>query len=123
MDAKAQAKNEIMLRIEAEADPIGFLIQVARGEGLYAAKAANNTEVILVYPTLDQRIKAHLVLEKRLEKGVEEGQKGPNGQNAGLSPVDVESLREKLAADIARMIAAKKRRRRKTPAEVVVGDK
>ncbi len=91
---------DIKDRITGEADPVGFLIKLARGEGFRAATSANSPDTEIVYPTLDQRIKAQLVLEKRLFEKEGKADEEPE-QNM---QAEIDRLREKLADDLARLI-------------------
>ena len=57
-------------RIQREADPIGFLIDVANGKAIKAAFPSKDdgtkTGTVQIYPTLDQRIEAAQYLGKKL---------------------------------------------------------
>ena len=90
-------------RIESEADPVGFLIRLARGEGFEAAPSASQAvELQTVYPTLDQRIKAQTLLEKRLMEATDKS--ANSASKAPPSKTDISALRTQLAQEITRLI-------------------
>jgi hypothetical protein len=49
-------------RIETKADPIGFLKKIMDGEVVACAPMKEGTELVPVYPTLDQRMSAARIL-------------------------------------------------------------
>ena len=53
-------------RIAREADPIGLLIDVAKGNPIQAAKEKDTDDVALVRPTLEQRIAAAQMLARKV---------------------------------------------------------
>ena len=53
-------------RIAREADPIGFLIDVAKGKPIEAATEKDTDEVTMVRPTLEQRIAAAQMLARKV---------------------------------------------------------
>jgi hypothetical protein len=53
-------------RIESEADPVGFLISVSRGESIACAVMRNSKERVEVLPTLDQRMSAAGMLSRKI---------------------------------------------------------
>jgi hypothetical protein len=65
-------------RIAREADPIGFFIRVAKGDGIEAAldvlEENKRTERVLIHPTLDQRIHAQGMLLRKILPDAKTGQ-------------------------------------------------
>jgi hypothetical protein len=53
-------------RIGEEADPVGFLIRVAKGQRVKASPNDTGKYVRLVYPTMDQRMKANEILAAKV---------------------------------------------------------
>jgi len=96
---EAQTKK-LRKRIQKEADPVGFLIKIAKGEGFEAAiSLASSAEKQTVYPTLEQRLKAQILLEKKLsDSSSEEG----SNSNAALSDKEYSELKNRLMAEIAK---------------------
>lgn len=81
-------------KIRIEADPVGFLIQVAKGEPQEAASSAGAVEPGLVYPTLEQRIRAHLKLLGLLENESKEE------ENETQDYVDPVLLRDRISVHL-----------------------
>lgn len=53
-------------RIEAEGDPVGLLIAIAKGDPLKAAPVKDAADAVETYPTTDQRLNAARWLGERL---------------------------------------------------------
>jgi hypothetical protein len=91
------------IRIEQEADPVGFMIRVANGEPISAAPwdadESKRTEAAEIYPTLDQRMHAHRLL---LNKQIPDAKSAP--VRVALPPVEkAEDLLPAMAAVVAAM--------------------
>ncbi len=61
-----RTRVQTLERINQEADPIGFLIRVARGLQFEAATEAGASEKVKMYPTHDQRLDAAKVLARKV---------------------------------------------------------
>ena len=61
-----RTRVQTLERINQEADPIGFLILVARGLQFEAATEAGASEKVKMYPTHDQRLDAAKVLARKV---------------------------------------------------------
>ena len=61
-----RTRIQTLERINQEADPIGFLIRVARGLQFEAATEAGAAEKVKMYPTHDQRLDAAKVLARKV---------------------------------------------------------
>ncbi len=61
-----RTRVQTLERINQEADPIGFLIRVARGLQFEAATEAGAAEKVKMYPTHDQRLDAAKVLARKV---------------------------------------------------------
>jgi len=61
-----RTRVQTLERIEREADPIGFLIRVARGLQLEAAPEPGATKKTKFYPTADMQLDACRILAKKV---------------------------------------------------------
>ena len=53
-------------RIEKEADPIGFLVNIVNGEPIEVANPADSSATVTVYPNYEQRQDAAKTLAKKV---------------------------------------------------------
>ena len=61
-----RTRIEVLERINQEADPIGYLIRVARGLQLEAAVEVGATVKTKFYPTVDQQLDAAKILARKV---------------------------------------------------------
>ena len=61
-----KATADTRVRIASEADPIGFLISVAKGDQVKARSSSDEAKVAKLYPTLEQRMHAAGVLARKI---------------------------------------------------------
>ena len=69
-----RSRVQVLERIEREADPVGFLIRIAKGLQFEAATEAGAKTKEKMYPTSDQRLDACRILARKVlpdQKAVE----------------------------------------------------
>ena len=80
-----RTRVQVLERINQEADPIGFLIGVARGLQFEAATEPGASKKVKMYPTHDQRLDAAKVLARKVlpdQKSIEHA--GPLGERLSV---------------------------------------
>jgi len=98
------AKQDIYTRIEKEADPLGFLMDMANGKPI-------EVDGEVVTPSVEQRLKAHLILEKKLSDQKSER----NGSGNPFKPLDEKqktALREKVKDRLEKLVSTLERAQR-----------